>query len=72
MKGVESVWYVLQRSKNRANEVKFYLVAKGIAPNRVACVGYGSSRPISKDTTESGMEMNRRVSLFRRIKKVLI
>ena len=48
-------------SINRANEVKSYLVAKGIAPNRVSCVGYGSSRPISNDVTQSGMEVNRRV-----------
>ena len=48
-------------SINRTNEVKSYLVAKGIAPNRVSCVGYGSSRPISNDVTQSGMEVNRRV-----------
>lgn len=48
-------------SINRANEVKNYLSTKGIAPHRMSCFGYGSSRPITKDTTENGRKINRRV-----------
>lgn len=48
-------------SINRANEVKSYLIAKGIVQHRISCFGYGSSRPISKDTNQNGMKINRRV-----------
>jgi len=48
-------------SINRANEVQSYLITKGIGQDRIVCLGYGSSRPISTNTTRIGMKINKRV-----------
>jgi type IX secretion system PorP/SprF family membrane protein len=58
----------LELSKNRANEVKAYLIKNGVDENRVKTSYYGESKPIASNTTESGKQMNRRVRI-RVIKK---
>ncbi|NLR92389.1 MULTISPECIES: OmpA family protein [Flammeovirga] len=50
-------------SLNRAIAVKKQLVRKGIDPNRLETVGWGSERPISSNDDEKGRMKNRRVSI---------
>ncbi|MDO9625376.1 MAG: OmpA family protein [Pseudomonas sp.] len=49
-------------SERRANAVRDVLVEQhGIETRRVSAVGYGESRPVADNTTESGRAINRRV-----------
>ena len=50
-------------SKQRAREVMNYLVAKGIARERILVRGYGSSQPLGDNNTFEGRAMNRRVEM---------
>ncbi len=50
-------------SEKRANEVKSYFIASGIAPERLRAIGYGLTRPIADNTTKEGRAKNRRVQL---------
>jgi outer membrane protein OmpA-like peptidoglycan-associated protein len=50
----------LELSKNRAGAVFNYLVQHGIDPGRLTYAGYGFSRPIDSDETETGRANNRR------------
>ncbi len=47
-------------SKNRAKAVFDYLVAQGIAMNRLSYQGFGESAPIAGNHTEAGRQQNRR------------
>lgn len=47
-------------SEARAAAVKSYLVLKGIAEDRIACVGYGESRPAFPNTSRESRARNRR------------
>jgi len=47
-------------SQNRANEVKNYLVSKGIAIERLQAIGYGESKPSLPNTNEYHRSRNRR------------
>lgn len=51
-------------SVNRATSVRNYLGTHGVAANRVAVDGRGSSEPIAANTTDSGRARNRRVDIF--------
>jgi OmpA-OmpF porin, OOP family len=51
----------LALSKRRAEAVKAYLVAHGIATARLSTMGYGQSRPIADNGTADGRAQNRRV-----------
>jgi cytochrome c oxidase subunit 2 len=50
----------LSLSRLRAQAVMDYLVAQGIAANRLMATGYGETNFIGENTTEEGREMNRR------------
>src|SRR5690606_32433086 len=45
----------------RAEEVRAYLIQRGIAPERLQAKGYGSERPIASNATSIGRETNRRI-----------
>lgn len=51
------------RSLERAEAVKGYLIAKGIAPDRLTAAGYGFERPIADNSTAEGRAQNRRVEM---------
>lgn len=51
----------LDLSRDRAFAVREYLIAQGVPANQLMAVGYGESRPIDTNKTESGREANRRV-----------
>ncbi|MCA8832445.1 OmpA family protein [Hymenobacter pini] len=55
-------------SQDRVNEVKKYLVQKGIASSRITTEGYGGSKPIASNDQEETRKLNRRVE-FRITKK---
>ncbi|MHB1093069.1 OmpA family protein [Thiobacillus sp.] len=51
-------------SVNRAASTRDYLVARGVAANRIAIDGRGSREPIANNNTVAGRAMNRRVEIF--------
>ncbi len=53
----------LALSQQRADAVRNYLIKKGIASNRIVAHGFGESRPIAENTTESGKQQNRRTEI---------
>ncbi len=44
--------------------MKAYLVQAGVAPERLAAVGYGPPKPGQSNDTKDGREANRRVEFF--------
>ncbi|MEM6930684.1 MAG: OmpA family protein, partial [Myxococcota bacterium] len=53
--------YNRKLSGRRANAVRAYLIAKGVAGDRVLARGYGESRPRFTNRTAGGRMRNRRV-----------
>jgi len=53
----------LKLSQSRAEAVRDYLIAKGVAADRLSARGYGESHPIADNATEMGRAQNRRVEL---------
>ncbi|MVM33034.1 OmpA family protein [Spirosoma sp. HMF4905] len=53
----------LALSENRAKVVTNYLIRHGIADNRLTATGYGGTRPIANNATESERPKNRRVEI---------
>ncbi len=51
-------------SLDRANSARDYLVARGVARERIATDGRGSHEPIASNATEDGRARNRRVEIF--------
>jgi outer membrane protein OmpA-like peptidoglycan-associated protein len=50
----------LKLSQERARAVYNYLIEKGIAPERLSYKGFGESKPVSQNDTETGRARNRR------------
>ncbi|MEJ2686276.1 MAG: OmpA family protein [Gammaproteobacteria bacterium] len=50
-------------STTRATVVTRFLIARGIASDRLSAVGYGATRPRASNATAAGRARNRRVSL---------
>jgi len=55
--------YNLGLSKRRAAAVRDYLVAGGIAADRIQSEGFGESKPVASNDTADGRAQNRRVEL---------
>ncbi|AUD07132.1 OmpA family protein [Spirosoma pollinicola] len=54
----------LKLSKQRVDVVKDYLVKSGIAANRITTRGYGPTRPIASNNSETTRQQNRRVEMI--------
>ncbi|MBD2753563.1 OmpA family protein [Spirosoma validum] len=54
----------LRLSKQRVDVVKAYLVQNGIEANRITTRGYGPTRPIASNNSESSRQLNRRVEMI--------
>ncbi|MET0654321.1 MAG: OmpA family protein [Pseudoxanthomonas sp.] len=50
-------------SVQRANSVGNYLIGKGLVRERFEIVGFGESRPVASNDTDSGRALNRRVEI---------
>jgi len=50
----------MKLSQARAEDVRAYLVKKGVAADRLEAVGYGPTKPIASNKTEVGRAKNRR------------
>lgn len=55
-------------SEDRVKSVNNYLIAKGIAANRLRFKGFGSTKPLADNKTDEGRTKNRRVE-FKILKK---
>ncbi len=50
-------------SDKRAETVKNFLVAQGVAPNSVTSQGFGKNDPVADNSTAAGRSLNRRVNM---------
>ncbi|QNL52622.1 OmpA family protein [Olivibacter sp. SDN3] len=50
-------------SKSRADEVKSYLVSKGVDETRISSTEFGNTQPIASNETAEGRQKNRRVEI---------
>lgn len=55
-------------SEQRAQTVSGALVARGVAPNRLAATGYGETLPVASNGSERGRRLNRRVAILLKAK----
>ncbi len=55
--------YNIELSKKRAQAVRDYLVRRGIESRRITIRGYGTSKPVAENSTETGRQQNRRVEI---------
>jgi peptidoglycan-associated lipoprotein len=55
--------YNMALGERRANSVRDYMVANGIATHRIETVSYGEERPVAYGSGESNWTQNRRVEL---------
>jgi OmpA-OmpF porin, OOP family len=60
---VGAVEYNIQLSLRRATSVYQYLIDNGIDKKRLLYKGFGASRPVADNTTESGRQLNRRIEV---------
>jgi outer membrane protein OmpA-like peptidoglycan-associated protein len=51
------------KTSERADNVRNYLLSKGVSPDRVTAVGFGASRPVAVNMTASGRAKNNRTVL---------
>jgi outer membrane protein OmpA-like peptidoglycan-associated protein len=52
-------------SQSRAESVRSWMMAKGIAPGRMTAKGFGPDKPIAPNTTPEGRAKNRRIEFLR-------
>ncbi|MEZ4807851.1 MAG: OmpA family protein [Flavobacteriales bacterium] len=50
-------------SDQRAKAVRDFIIAKGIAADRISARGYGETRPVASNETEEGRALNRRTEV---------
>jgi len=55
--------YNLDLSQRRADTVRDFLIANGIAPRRITARGYGEAPSVTSDTAGAGRHENRRVDV---------
>jgi outer membrane protein OmpA-like peptidoglycan-associated protein len=51
-------------SERRAESVSSLLKSYGVSPRRISTVGYGETRPVASNESESGRRLNRRVEVL--------
>lgn len=56
--------YNMSLSVDRANAVKVYLVNSGVRAQNLDAKGFGATRPIASNDTETGRARNRRVTIL--------
>ena len=56
--------YNVNLSQRRANSVQQFLLAQGIASNRLSSSGKGENFPVASNDSSSGRQMNRRVEVI--------
>ncbi len=54
----------LSLSQNRADAVRSYLVANGVAMNRFVSTGMGETAPVASNESDTGRQQNRRVEVI--------
>ena len=52
-----------QKTSERADNVRNYLLGKGVSPERITAVGFGDSRPVAVNMTAAGRAKNNRTVL---------
>jgi len=57
--------YNQKLSADRAEAVRAWLVAHGVAADRLGAAGFGDTKPAADNATEDGRAKNRRVELVR-------
>ena len=62
---VGSDQYNMRLSERRAQAVKKYLVAEGIAADRIQTRSFGESKPVVSNSTAQGRAENRRVEVYK-------
>jgi outer membrane protein OmpA-like peptidoglycan-associated protein len=60
---IGTIEYNQKLSESRAHSVASELVTQGVARSRISTVGFGETRPIASNKTESGRQRNRRVEV---------
>ncbi|HMP98197.1 MAG TPA: OmpA family protein [Cyclobacteriaceae bacterium] len=53
----------MRLSQERVDNVKKYIVSKGIKKNRVITKAFGGTQPLSRDNNDAAMRLNRRVEM---------
>jgi hypothetical protein len=54
----------MQLSQRRAEEVRTYLIERGMPADRITAVGRGESQPVASNDSPEGRAMNRRVEII--------
>jgi outer membrane protein OmpA-like peptidoglycan-associated protein len=55
--------YNMNLSLRRANSAQAYLVSRGVPASRIRTSGRGEAEPVASNSTEAGMQQNRRVEI---------
>jgi outer membrane protein OmpA-like peptidoglycan-associated protein len=55
--------YNQRLSEERADRVRNFLIAEGVASQRITAIGFGESMPVATNSTQAGKQQNRRVEV---------